>query len=245
LSSKYGVSTRTLRRYFERHTPKHDFPCIGTAPVALSFDATFFGRGYGSLVFRAAGRNLHWQEIANESMAEIERGLLHMRAQGWKFSNFTIDGRRGVIQLLERLFPGIPVQLCLYHQAATIRRYTTSRPKTECGKDIRALMLQMKKLDEEEFLACLHTIKQKYRDFLKERNEHGQFRHRKLRSALRSLTSNATYLFAWKRFPNLHIPNTTNSCDGSFAHWKAKVKIHRGLRKDRRTKMINALLART
>ena len=39
-----------------------------------------------------------------------------------------------------------------------------------------------------------------------------------------------------------NIPNTTNSCDGSFAHWKQKVKIHRGLRKDRRNKMINYLL---
>jgi predicted ATPase len=67
----------------------------------------------------------------------------------------------------------------------------------------------------------------------------------KLRSTLRSLTTNAPYLYAWKRLPDLSIPTTTNSCDGSFAHWKAKVKIHRGLRKNRRAKMIKSLLAQT
>ena len=83
----------------------------------------------------------------------------------------------------------------------------------------------------------------KYEDFLKERNEQGQFKHRQLRSAFRSLKTNLPYLFTYKKFPALHIPNTTNSCDGSFAHWKQKIKIHRGLRKHRRNKMINYLLS--
>ena len=211
----------------------------------MSFDATFFGRGYGLLVYRAGGRNIHWQEIESETMVAIEQGLLHLHAEGWRFSSFTIDGRRGVVQLLEHVFPGTPIQLCLYHQKATVRRYTTTRPKTECGKAIRELMAEMITLGEPHFLARLHTIKHTYRDFLKERNEQHQFKHRRLRSALRSLTANTAYLYTWKRYPELAIPSTTNSCDGSFAHWKAKVKIHRGLRKDRKTKMINSLLAQT
>ncbi len=178
-------------------------------------------------------------------MAAIEQGLLCLQAKGWRFSSFTIDGRRGVVQLLESLFPGTPIQLCLYHQKAIVRRYTTTKPKTPCGKAIRALMAQMTTLAEPEFLARLHAIRHTYRDFLRERNEHNQFRHRRLRSALRSLTSNMPYLYTWKRYGELTIPNTTNSCDGSFAHWKSKVKLHRGLRKDRKAKMIDALLAQT
>jgi len=74
------------------------------------------------------------------------------------------------------------------------------------------------------------------------KNEQGEFVHRKLRSAVRSLKSNLPYLFAYQTYPELNIPNTTNSCDGSFAHWKQKVKIHRGLRQHRRNKMIDLLL---
>jgi hypothetical protein len=245
LSICYGRSTRTIRRRFEDYTPAALCPDVPATPVALSFDATFFGRGYGFLVYRACGRNIHWQEIVGETLAVIEQGLRHLQVQGWQFSSVTIDGRRGVISLLERLFPGTPVQLCLFHQKAIIRRYTTSRPKTDCGKAICNLMADILFMDEKEFLKRLHGIKQEYRDFLKERNEQNQFKHRRLRSALRSLTTNAPYLFTSRNHPELAIPNTTNSCDGSFAHWKAKVKIHRGIRKDRRVKMTQALLAQS
>jgi len=242
LSIRYRKSARTLHRGFEDYIPAGARRVIPSHAVALSFDATFFGRGYGLLVYRAASRNIYWQEIASETIAAIEQGLRHLHAEGWRFSSVTIDGRRGVVQLLERLFPGMPIQLCLYHQKAVVRRYTTIRPKTECGKAIRALMAEMISLAEPDFLARLHAIKRTYRDFLKERNENNQFRHRSLRAALRSLTSNLPYLYTWKRYPELVIPNTTNSCDGSFAHWKSKIKLHRGLKQHRRAKMIHYLL---
>ena len=101
----------------------------------------------------------------------------------------------------------------------------------------------MMHIDEEGVLQCLEGIKNDYSDFLKERNEQGQFKHRKLRSALRSLTTNSTLLYTYKRHPKLKIPSTTNSCDGSFTHWKNKVKIHRGLKQNRKQKMIQFLLA--
>lgn len=245
LSVRYRCDVETLRRQFDRYQPSN--PCIlpSARPVALTFDATFFGRGYGLLVYRAAGKNLYWQEITSETMAVIREGLLNLHAKGWRFSSITIDGRRGVIQLLERMFPGTPIQLCLYHQKAIVRRYTTTRPKTECGKAIRMLMSEMLSLAEPDFLTRLQAIKRTHRDFLMERNEQGQFMHRKLRAALRSLTSNAPYLYTWKRHQDLAIPNTTNSCDGSFAHWKSKIKLHRGLKPHRRSKMIAYLLQKS
>jgi len=197
------------------------------------------------LVYRAVGKNIYWREIDSEKIAYIEQDLLHLKAGGWLFSSFTIDGRRGVIQRLESLFPGTPIQMCHFHQKKIIQRYLTLNPKTDCGKEIKKLMENLKQLTENEFLNCLQKIKDDYREFLKERNENRQFMHRNLRSALRSLTTNLPYLFTWKRHLNLNIPNTTNSCDGSFAHWKAKTKIHPGLRKNRRTKMINFLLENT
>lgn len=197
------------------------------------------------MVYRARGRNIHWQEMESETLAIMEQGLRHLAARGWRFSSMTIDGRKGAVSLIKRLFPSMPVQLCLFHQKAIVRRYLTTRPKTRCGKEIRLLVSFLAHIDEECFLGCLADIRAQHGDFLKERNEQGQFRHRKLRSALCSLTTNASLLYTWKRHPELNIPTTTNSCDGSFAHWKNKVKIHRGLRKHRRAKMIQTILAKT
>jgi hypothetical protein len=245
LSRRYGYDRETLRRNFDRLEPPLTTSPISPAPVALTFDATFFGRGYGLLIYRAEGRNIYWQEIISERICDMEAGLRHLTAQGWRFSSITIDGRKGAILLIERLFPETPIQLCLFHQKAIIRRYLTAHPKTPCGVAVKNLMSEIVTLSESDFLARMEFIRETYADFLKERNELGQFRHRRLRSALRSLRCNAPYLFTFQKFPNLGIPRTTNSCDGSFAHWKNKVKIHRGLKPKRRSKMIQFLLSKT
>jgi len=197
------------------------------------------------MVYRAAGHNIYWQEITSETLAVVEAGLRHLIAQGWTFSSITIDGRKGVITLITRLLPGAPIQLCLFHQKAIVRRYLTTRPKTRCGQELRELTAFLGYISEQSFLGCLADLKVRYADFLKERNEQGQFMHRRTRSALRGLTTNAPWLFTTQRHPELDIPTTTNSCDGSFAHWKSKVKIHRGLRPHRRAKMIRNLLCQT
>lgn len=210
--------------------------------VNLIFDATFFSRSDGVLVFRADKKNLHWSFIKSETLEEIDSGLLTLVMKGYRFKSFTIDGRKGVISLLKRRFPETPIQLCHFHQAQTIRRYTTNNPKTACGRELKQLMQTIATHDEKSFIEALMNLYQRYETFLKERNENNQFVHRRLRSAFRSLKTNLPYLFTYKKYPELGIPNTTNSCDGSFAHWKQKVKIHRGLRKHRRNKMINFLL---
>jgi hypothetical protein len=234
-----------LRRTFDHYKPPIILEKISTDPVALTLDATFFGRGYGLMIYRAEGRNIHWQEIENETIAVVETGLKHLKKQGWRFSSVTVDGRKGTMSLINRLLPDVPLQFCLFHQKAIMRRYLTTKPKTICGKEGQTLTAFLGHLSEKLFLDCLDDLKNRYADFLKERNENGQFKHRKLRSALRSLQCNAPYLFAHQRFPDRAIPTTTNSCDGSFAHWKNKVKIHRGLKHERRSKMIHFLLSKT
>jgi len=114
-----------------------------------------------------------------------------------------------------------------FHQAQIIRRYTTNNPKTECGQHLKALMRLLTQTTPEVFTSLYNTFSELYDDFLKERNEQGQFVHRRLRSARRSLKTNLPFLFTYKYYAELLIPNTTNSCDGSFAHWKQKLKIHR------------------
>lgn len=160
------------------------------------FDATFFTRSDGVLVFRADKINLHWQFISSETLAEISAGLDKLNEQGYQLKSATIDGRRGVIKRLKARYPGLPIQMCQFHQTQIIRRYTTNNPKTNCGKDLKLLMKCLTEVDCVMFKSLLETLHEIYEDFLKERNEHGQFKHRRLRSAFRSLKTNLPYLFA-------------------------------------------------
>jgi len=243
LSQHYHKNIRTIQRQFNSLIIPVSTERLFEQAVNLIVDATFFSRTDGVLVFRAKQRNLYWRFITTETIADIAAGLdvLELR-RGYRFKSVVLDGRKGVIKLFETRYPGLPIQLCQFHQAQIVRRYTTNRPKTECGQALKCLMLMLTQVDHEQFSSMLFSLHEQYEEFLKERNEQGQFMQRRLRSAFRSLKTNLPYLFTYKQFPILNMPNTTNSCEGSFAHWKQKVKIHRGLRHKRRNKMINYLL---
>ena len=211
----------------------------------MLYDATFFGREYGFLVFHDNDKVVYFYEIKTENIADIRRGFRKLQSKGYAFKSFTVDGKRGVITMLKKEFPNVPIQFCHFHQQAIIRRYITNNPKTECGIDIKILMRDLKHITKEEFRLRLKELEQSHADFIAEKNEKGEWKHKRIRSAIRSLKTNLPYLFAYKLHTELGIPNTTNRLEGLFAHMKEKVKMHRGLRLDRKKKMIQFILSKS
>jgi hypothetical protein len=61
------------------------------------------------------------------------------------------------------------------------------------------------------------------------------YKHRRLRSAYRSLKSNLPYLFTYKNYSELKILNTTNHLDGGLF---ALMKIHRGIGIEMKKKLV-------
>lgn len=238
------MSISTIRRQFTHLIRvKWQYPTLNE-PVNLIADATYFSRSDGVLVFRANKVNIDISFIRSETNKNFTRRLNKLDEHGYRFKSVTLDGKISTIKLFEARYPGIPIQLCQFHQKQIIRRYITTKPQTVCAQALQRLMKNLKDHDECSFTNALTELKQQHHDFLQERNDKGNFKHRKVRSAIRSLTRNLPYLFAHKKYPELGIPNTTNSCDGSFGHWKYKVELHRGLKKYRRNRLIIFLLNR-
>lgn len=247
LCIELGMSTKTLQKAFDVHEPVSGEILVPAKPVTLIMDATFFSRKDGILLLRANRRNVLWKEIGTEKVEYYQQLIQMSQDAGIKITSFVIDGKRGVLQMLLREFTGIPVQLCQFHQIQTITHYLSKKPKLEAGKELRNLTLSLTKTDRRMFTSKLELWHKSWEDFLNEKtlNPHTNrfhFTHKRLRSAYRSLKTNLPWLFTHLDFPSLNIPNTTNSCDGSFAHWKGRLMVHRGLRRDRRKKMIDYLL---
>ena len=211
-------------------------------------DTTFWGRKYGTCVFRAwpLAKNIWWNEVASELMAHYRYGRQILEEKGWTILAAVVDGRRGFFNV----FNDIPVQMCQFHQMKIVTRYITTRPKTEAGRALRALVLTLTKVAEEEFTTALADWYAQYGDFINEKTvstfsngkTHWHFTHKGVYSAYHSLERNLPYLFTYQKYPLLNIPNTTNSLDGSFSALKKKLGVHHGLRKDRRYKVISKLL---
>ena len=210
--------------------------------INLVFDASHFKREFCLFLFRSNSTNIHYDFQSSEKIIYYELALKEIEKAYIPLS-FTIDGRQGVIQLLENMFPSVPIQLCHFHLVQNISRYTTKRPKTGCGKELRELVLELKASSEEEFTKKYNELKERYKEFLKEKNESGEFKHKRLRSAFNAIKRQLPYLFTFEKFPHLKIEKTTNSCDGYFSHLKAKVNIHRGISTRRKIQMIIKLLS--
>ncbi len=209
---------------------------------------TFWGRGYGVMVFRSPllKKNLWWKESLFETPWVYQEGLRHLLKQGWAITGAVIDGKRGVAQVFEA--GGIPVQYCQFHQMKTVTKYLTRKPQTEAGKELRVLALTLATATEVDFGLCLCTWHERWRAFLDERSPAPQtkrgwvYTHRRIRAAYRSLRMNLGRLFTYQRHPELNLPNTTNTLDGMFSQIKNRLAVHRGLRRDRRFKIISEIL---
>jgi len=210
---------------------------------------TFWGRSYGVMVFRSPTlkKNLWWKESFQETPWVYEEGLKKLLKDGWTITSVVIDGKRGVAQVFERC--GISVQYCQFHQVKTITKYLTRHPQTEAAQELRALTLTLKDATEEQFRANLLAWYERHKAFLNEKSftpykKRGwEYTHRRVRAAYRSLKVNLSRLFTYQRYPQYNIPNTTNTLDGMFSQIKNRLAVHRGLRRDRRYKMICAILS--
>lgn len=213
--------------------------------IVLVIDATFFGREYGVLVARDPNEheNVHVHEMRHETKLEYQLVRNDLDQKGYTLCAVVLDGRRGI----PRVFDGIPVQICQYHQWQIMKKYLTTRPKLESHKALLDIARLIAKSTEAEMKMLLVAFEKQFHDDLDEKRicpccGKPKYVHRKLRSAYRSLTTNLPFLYTYQKYPDLKIPNTTNSLDGLWSALKMHVNAHRGLRFDRRFKVIRAYL---
>jgi len=243
LGEDVSVSARTITKQLDSvvvpekvHRPR---------PVTVVMDVTFFGREYGVLVARDPNEheNLHVHELRHENKLEYQAARTDLEKKGYVLQAVVLDGRKGI----PSVFKDIPIQICQFHQWKIVRKYLTLRPKLESHKALLKVAGQIAKSTESAMRAMLEQFAL---DFKHDIEEHvvcsccnkKKYVHRKLRSAYRSLTTNLPFLYTCQKYPDLKIPNTTNSADGTFSQLKSHVNVHRGLRFDRRFKVIRAYL---
>jgi len=208
-------------------------------------DTSYFGSKFGVMVFRDhyQKENIHWKFVKHEKLMDYITGIEHLKAKGWNIVGVVCDGKRGMFSA----FGSIPVQMCQYHQVATVTRYITKRPRLFAGKELRELSLLLTKTDKESFTGALNEWHSKWKHFLSEKainpeTSKWHYTHRRIRSAYRSLKNNLSYLFTWYDYPDLKMPNTNNSLEGTFSNLKTKLRVHSGLKEHRKKKVIDEIL---
>ena len=241
---RYGVSESTVKRKIRLITEEWQ-PDIPRKKGFLLLDTTYFGRNWGVLVAMEAqtGRVLHRKYISHERLMDYTECVSVIEQQGFIVQGMVIDGMRGLFQA----FSPYQVQMCQYHQCAIIRRYLTTNPKLQAGKELLALSKTISGSTHDVFVKELNAWETKWTDFLNERSVNSitgksHYVHKKLRSAKRSLNTNLPYLFVCQKDENKGLPNTNNKLEGTFTNIKKNLNNHSGMSKENRKRFIDGFL---
>lgn len=187
--------------------------------------------------------NLGWTWILSETTLAYTSLRREIESRGFQLKAVVLDGRQGV----PSVFRGIPVQICQFHQMQIVRRKLTLRPKTQAGVELLHIGLNITKYTEESFKIELDNWESRHKDFLEEKTychlcKKFHFTHQRVRSALFSLRKHLPLLFTYEKYPELNIPNTTNSLDGYWSRLKNLLSAHRGKSKERIRKITEEIL---
>ena len=243
LAAKYNHSRQWIQDQIHTYQPQ-TYKRI-PREVVLVLDATFFGKRidkFGLIVAKdvLTLEVISYHFIRTESLMEYKDLRQTIEAEGFTIKAIAIDGKRGLF----RLFVDIPVQMCHFHQKAILTRYLTKDPKLKASIDLKRISTFLGKVSEKRFALLLECWYQRHKVFFNDKTYNPEtnkwhYTHRRVRSAYRSLVSNLPYLFIYKKYPDLNIPNTTNHLDGGlFAPMKMLLKIHRGIGIEMKKKLI-------
>lgn len=184
LSTDYNLASKTLQKYITK-TPLITGELPQFAPgthFACVIDATYFStRSDGLALIRTNTQyNLNSRFISSESKESMNLLMNDFTNSGYDahIESFTVDGKKLMIKILERRYPTIPIQMCLFHMKAIIRRYTTMKPKTKLGKALLILKACLGLVNEKMFIRLFEHIETLYADFLAEENIQGEYEHR-------------------------------------------------------------------
>lgn len=245
LAQKHKRSRQWIREQLDAAPVKklRTQPCS----VVIVADMTFIRRAYGIAVIRAPHlrKNLIWKMSETETVHIYQELRFGLEKQGFEIEAATIDGKPGLFDV----FWDVHIQMCHFHQIQIINRYLTTRPKLPASRELRRIALHIPRSDEDKMKKLLDVWYENWKEFLKEKTYNPETRrwfytHKRVRSAYRSLNKNSSILYTYQKYPELHIPNTTNSLDGSFSHLKDMLRIHRGLKKNRKLKLIDEILSK-
>jgi transcription elongation factor Elf1 len=212
--------------------------------IYLVVDATYFGKrkegsSWGVILFRDSlqKENLWWKFVKGERVIDYMEGKGYLEDLGYTIKSVTADGFLG----LPKLFSGIPFQICQFHTKKTCIKYLTNNPQTEAGQVLLAIVKTIPKTNYLIFKTRLQKYLVHFNTLLNEKTYHPSgewsYTYDNIRSTIHTLSKYIDYLFTYEK--DLLIPKTSNSCEGHFSHIKDVLRIHRGMSRTLKEKVIH------
>lgn len=239
---------RTFRRMASKFWKLWPLPrFIDEIHRVIFVDGIYIARNLVILIACSEEHVLSWHLARSENSASWSALLSRIAPPEMVVS----DGGSGFAKAVKSVWPSVKVQRCTFHAFCQVKRYTTSRPNLQAGKELYALakeLLHIKTLRNAEWwVERFMQWCEFWADFLDEKSYvDGKkvYTHERLRKARRSLVSlvNNGTLFTFLD-PELTVeeslPSTNNQIEGAVnSPLRDLLRRHRGMSTMRRVKAV-------
>lgn len=245
IAKRYGLTRQALSYEFRQFFKKNP---DGMAPVGfqakrLIVDAKFIhGSELCALIAVDEDDKIFWQFATGENYGTWYACLVRFKPP----EVVVADGEKGVAGFVKRYWPGTGFQRCHFHMVKLVIQYLSRNPKEEAGIEILKLMYRLKYVKSHEHKQrwlMFHEIWEKrFEKVFNEKNESGQYAHRKIRSVRFIVRKALPNLFTYLDYPGC--PNTTNLVEGWVnAALAEALRRHRGLHLSQKKILVSIILS--
>lgn len=216
----------------------------------IQVDGIYLRQGWCLLIAIAKGKVIGWQWCDQEKSAAWIELLKHFPQP----KVVVTDGGSGLLKALKSLWPGVEIQRCLVHIQRTVKTHLTLKPRSEAGKSLRYLSLQLTRITNQDeaanWAASLGNWQSKNQYLLDERTYAKDWTgpwpkgvnrtrkswptHERLIKAYNAMSSvlKRGHLFTYLKpqLASLGINATTNMIEGAInSGIRAMIRHHRGM----------------
>ena len=177
---------------------------------------------------------------AKEGYHHVIAWFRELRAKGLNPLSVTIDGEHSVMRAIREVWPKAKLQRCLYHIQREGMRWLRTFPKTQAGRELRAILSALASVksfkDRDVFMGLFHAWINAHYSFIKALpNSTIQFKD--LKKTVTLIKNALPDMFHYLENPN--IPSTTNALEGFYSRLKSDYQRHRGLSSKNRINYLN------
>lgn len=236
--SPHSYSTiKRLCQYWLKQAPPtipYDFARI----KYLLFDGTYFKHEHCLLVFMdyPTGQVIGHRYTIRENYQTVYDLACELRQKGLTPISVTLDGHPSVIRALLTVWPHVKIQRCIYHIIHQGSMWLRTYPKTQAGKDLKALLQGLGNNDRESFERDYKQVIEQHGEFIK-RLSSKTIGEKDVKKAMALITNAQGNMWHYEQDKN--IAPTNNKLEGYFSELKQKYRAHKGLKKEHREAYLN------
>ncbi len=177
---------------------------------------------------------------AKEGFKNVYDWFLNLKEQGLKPIAITMDGEQSVMRAIRTVWPLTLIQRCLYHIQREGMRWLRTYPKTQAGRELRAILSTLASIksfkDRDIFIELFHSwINAHYASIMALPSSTIQFKD--LKRTVILIKNALPDMFHYLK--DSAIPHTTNALEGFYSRLKADYRKHRGLSEQHKINYLN------